>query len=261
MKTWRTVGLALMAVVMSVNFAACSDDDDPGQPDQPVSGDLKLKSCIWDMDGGTRLYYDDQGRVDGFDVVDEAGFAYASVVIKYDGNRIEASTEGDVYIECVCTLNDKGHIEKTVYTDDYSTTTNTYTYDGQGQLISCYNLESDETSYLTWENGNIVAGETPYQEATYTYTDVSSTRGLVFLDDILIDAFGSNPLLPILANNGYFGKVPQNLLASVTGSYKDSEYSSTWNLSYEYGSNGYVSKISATGGYDFDDSSVTLTWE
>ena len=28
MKTWRFIGMALLAVVVCVNFAACSDDDE-----------------------------------------------------------------------------------------------------------------------------------------------------------------------------------------------------------------------------------------
>ena len=31
MKTLRLIGMAIVAVIMSVNFAACSDDDDEGE--------------------------------------------------------------------------------------------------------------------------------------------------------------------------------------------------------------------------------------
>lgn len=38
MKTLRLIGLALVAVMMSVNFAACSDDDEEGIDITQVEG-------------------------------------------------------------------------------------------------------------------------------------------------------------------------------------------------------------------------------
>ena len=37
MKTLRLIGLAIVAIVMSVNFAACGDDDD-----EPTTGNATL---------------------------------------------------------------------------------------------------------------------------------------------------------------------------------------------------------------------------
>lgn len=36
MKTFRLIGMALLAVVMCVNFASCSDDDDPIKNDDGI---------------------------------------------------------------------------------------------------------------------------------------------------------------------------------------------------------------------------------
>ena len=36
MKTFRLIGMALLAIVMCVNFASCSDDDEPSKNDDGV---------------------------------------------------------------------------------------------------------------------------------------------------------------------------------------------------------------------------------
>lgn len=36
MKTFRLIGMALLAVVMSMNFTSCSDDDEPSKNDDGV---------------------------------------------------------------------------------------------------------------------------------------------------------------------------------------------------------------------------------
>ncbi|WP_044266488.1 hypothetical protein [Bacteroides timonensis] len=38
MKTLRLIGMAIVAVIMSVNFAACSDDDEEETPTNPLIG-------------------------------------------------------------------------------------------------------------------------------------------------------------------------------------------------------------------------------
>lgn len=38
MKTFRFIGMAIVAIIMSVNFAACSDDDDDNSSNNPLIG-------------------------------------------------------------------------------------------------------------------------------------------------------------------------------------------------------------------------------
>ena len=42
MKTFRLIGMALLAVVMCVNFASCSDDDEPSKNDDGVCTTIVL---------------------------------------------------------------------------------------------------------------------------------------------------------------------------------------------------------------------------
>ena len=54
MKTLRFIGMAIIAVIMSVNFAACSsDDDDENKSDSPLVGTWMMTKSI--KDGHTRI--------------------------------------------------------------------------------------------------------------------------------------------------------------------------------------------------------------
>ena len=262
MKTFRFLGMALLAVVLCVNFTACSDDDSEQNENGNQSGEnLKLASVTWDLnDGGTEYSYDAQGHISEVAEYDEAGELSSLSTIEYNSDNIVVTTD-DGYHEDICSLNANGQIVKSVCTSGGYTKTAEYAYNAEGYLISIYEVEYDETTNLTWENGNLIKADDGYMEKTYAYTSTPSEKGFTYLDDILIDIFPDNVYLPLLANSGYFGKVPKNLLASAAETYQDSGDSSSWNLDYEFGDNGYVTKISAVGGADFDDSWVSLTWK
>jgi hypothetical protein len=49
MKTFRLIGMAVMAVLMCVNFAACSSDDDPTE--EPTTDLSKIIIGTWVQDG------------------------------------------------------------------------------------------------------------------------------------------------------------------------------------------------------------------
>lgn len=52
MKTLRFIGMAIIAVIMSVNFAACSSDDE-NKSDSPLVGTWMMTKSI--KDGHTRI--------------------------------------------------------------------------------------------------------------------------------------------------------------------------------------------------------------
>ena len=222
MKTLRFIGTALLAVVLCVNFAACSDDDDEPNGETPSGKTLKPSSLTW-MDGSWTDYsYDAQGRVSKVEEYDETGDLYNSTTIEYNDNNIVATTNNGEHRD-VCTLNSNGQIERTVCTSSGSTTTCDYTYDGNGQLTSI-SYEDGESYQLVWENGNLVRTEIDSDIITCTYTSI----------------------LPLLANLGYFGKAPQNMLETLTYTNKTSGNATVINYSYELGQDGYVSKMSGT---------------
>ena len=92
MKTLRFIGTALLAVVLCVNFAACSDDDDEPNGETPSGKTLKPSSLTW-MDGSWTDYsYDAQGRVSKVEEYDETGDLDNSTTIEYNDNNIVAIT-------------------------------------------------------------------------------------------------------------------------------------------------------------------------
>lgn len=268
MKTLRLIGMALLAMVLSVSFTACSDDEQNGNGGT-AGNEMKVSTFTWDDGSWDELAYDKQGRISNLEEYDETGELVSNVVIDYNENNIRMAvtypSSGRVETS-ICTLNSEKLIEKTVLTyneDIYDSETVRYTYDANGQLISIYNTDSGEEHHLTWENGNLVKDEYSSHEEkaemVYHYTSIPSSKGyFVFFDDMMIDIF-SNYDLNILANEGCFGKVPQNLLS--VGTFRSFTWESTdkWELTYELGENGYVSKIS--GIEDDEEYCATLTWK
>ena len=67
MKTFRLIGMALLAVVMCVNFTSCSDDDEPSKNDDGVITNQKLlvELRVTDEDGVsiTEYSYDSNGKL------------------------------------------------------------------------------------------------------------------------------------------------------------------------------------------------------
>ena len=262
MKTLRLIGMALLAVILSVGFTACSDDDDSGQQGNGNNG-LKLSSYTFieheDGDGGYYGYefeYDEQGRVSKAVYSDED---YSDrTTVEYNGNSIIA-TNSDGHKD-VCTLNSKGQIENSVCTSYGYTSTYQYTYDGNGYLTNIYRVEEDDDYRFTWENGNLVKAEMYGTITTIEYTDIPSSKGgqaLFFLNDVTLDI--DCDILHILGNFGYMGKVPQNMPASMTYTDKYGDTDLT-EFSYETGKDGYISNINfkMNGNSVYD---MTLSWE
>ena len=66
MKTFRLIGMALLAVVMSMNFTSCSDDDEPSKNDDGVITNQKqlveLRMTYEDEVSITEYSYDSKDR-------------------------------------------------------------------------------------------------------------------------------------------------------------------------------------------------------
>ena len=115
MKTLRFIGMAIVAIIMSVNFAACSDDDEEGN-----NGNNPLVGTWIDDDG-----------------------SYEAIIWKFnaDGTGIEQLTEGgpptDTY--------------SFTYTYDAKTTVLTVTYKEDGDLVPT----DIDTYYVTFSGNTM----------------------------------------------------------------------------------------------------------
>lgn len=93
MKTFRFIGMALLAVVVSINFIACSDDEEK-------SGEYKLAGTSWTQDGDDDIFC----FLNGGEVV-----TYENYIDYKNGEKayhMKWSINGDVL-----TLTDDGYFE------------------------------------------------------------------------------------------------------------------------------------------------------
>ena len=251
MRLLKHIVSILSVVVLCMSLAACSKDDD-SQYDDNNKG-LKLSSVTMEDNTYYKLLYDSQNRISRIDIY-WSDTKSSHITFEYSDSHIVMREMDNEYIEnnhTMCILNAKGFIEKTItyYNDARSPYTALYFYNEENQLIRT----SDRIEYFIWENGNItkekwIGDETGADNGYYDeikYNSTPSSRGFfLFFDDTFFDIF-QNYDLCWLANFGYFGSVPKNLISEI------------WEdvISYEYYDNGYVSQIS---GKDF---SWSLVWE
>ena len=96
MKTLRFIGMAIIAVIMSVNFAACSsDDDDENKSDSPLVGTWMMTKSI--KDGHTRIP-GQNGFDSGLGLVFSANGTFYNLVENEkaeDGNTYNVELKGD----------------------------------------------------------------------------------------------------------------------------------------------------------------------
>ena len=234
MKTLRFIGMALFAILMCVNFAACSsgDEDPTNENDLPIENDSKQKLIAsLTISGKTfNFTYNTKNQLIS---VSEVG----------NNNKIDFEWS-DTQIKATPT--NKYETEPVIYTLKNgviaSVGGNKLTYDKDNHLISANN------DNWTWSNGNIskFVHKNDNETQTYTYTyytdkenkhpiaDVSSARlyyvGALEYDELLF-----------IAHPSLLGKINKNLIKTRTeDSYVD-EYI------YELDDNGYPVKIKENG--------------
>ena len=102
MKTLRFIGMAVIAVIMSVNFAACSSDDE-NKSDSPLVGTWMMTKSI--KDGHTRI----PGQ-NGFD--SGLGLVFSANGTFYNLVENEKAEDGKY------SYDEKGNALTLIYTDD-----------------------------------------------------------------------------------------------------------------------------------------------
>lgn len=80
--------MAIVAVIMSVNFTACSDDDDEGEGNNGTS--KKFISATYESGDASSFEYDNQGRITK-EVWDEYELRQEITEFTYEANRIIAT--------------------------------------------------------------------------------------------------------------------------------------------------------------------------
>ena len=159
MKTFRLIGMALLAVVMCVNFASCSDDDDPIKNDDGIITNQKKLMEIKETsdDGYISIYtfsYDNQSRLTSI-VDNEDGHSDNNIInFTWGNNTIIATKRGDA--RRTYTLSDN-LVRKQQNNEGAS---KAFTYNSSNQLIKVDETDErhsgDDCSYTyTWDNGKM----------------------------------------------------------------------------------------------------------
>ena len=152
MKTFRLIGMALLAVVMSMNFTSCSDDDEPSKNDDGVITNQKqlveLRMTYEDEVSITEYSYDSNGKlVSATNTEQYDGSTHTSTyTVTWGANKIIESRNG----EAITYTLENGLITHTSDSDGGDLDNTDFTYNANNQLIK---LQYDEEDYLsyTWQ--------------------------------------------------------------------------------------------------------------
>ncbi len=172
MKTFRLIGMALFAVLLSVGFAACSsnvDDDDNGG----TSSDKRLVKMTEQGESNTYTYvftYDSQGRVVRKDVKRDGTLDYYYIYAYFDDLIVQKYYNDRGYSKEYSLTLENGLI---VSEEEKSWVTQ-YAYEN-GRLATKTN---DNGVYsFKWENGNVTRIDLNGESHTkYEYTNYAAPK-------------------------------------------------------------------------------------
>ncbi len=259
-KTFKLIGMCLVALAMTMTFAACeprdsgnNDDNDsggiPARQAMSTSGrnikTLSINSGGNEDDAVANFTYDAQGRVvqesiqtDGELLVTTYEYNEGTVVATRSDNNMPYST-------IIYTLAD-GRVVSSVETDNYAPK-NSYTLSYQ-YLNGCLTAigDGDYISSYTWSDGNLTGMDDGEVEVAYNTDNCTGKVELWLLasfDDLS------------MALQGYFGNGTKNRPISVTNHYAKA----TFTISYEVDSYGDPTTITTT--YGGISETLTIVWE
>jgi len=264
MKTFRMIGMAMFAVLMCVNFAACSgsDNDEPEVDKESgvVINEKKLVEMKIDEGIIIAFTYDDKDKLvsakgteiyNGKSYIYTYNYIWGNNIIKHDGLTF--------------TLAD-GLIQSTDSSDDKDLSDATFTYNSSKQLTSFKDNYNESISTFVWSNNKITKktyeSEWWNENTTIEYSD-KTCKGyfplMAWGDDMIDD----NPLF--LAHPELVGMRNNLLPIKIYSSSKNSEC--TTEISYTFTKDGYIeSCTSKETEVDNDNTEVettiyTFKWE
>ena len=259
MKTFRIIGMVLMAIVMGVNFTSCKPNNNEEEPTK------KLVKFSYDI-VETTFKYDDQGRlIESVEVQKEDSSLFTTAYTYVWGdNTIEFthSINGNVCGNHTLIL-ENGLLTK--LDSVYPFFDSTYTYNASGRVVKCEGFFSSRS--FKWNDDRLIekkiVSKSNTNIQTYAYETNATTKGynpLISRSVIANDLFTAHPELT--------GTKSQQLFSSnhnYTIFYSDNEeYDYTLNYKYEFDEDGYVNKAIVT--YDTEEGEVvneiyTMVWE
>lgn len=241
MRTLRLLGMALITILVSANFIACSSDDDEDSPikndDGIITNQKKLMELkITDDDSETVIWefsYDGKGRLAAVIQTEKYGsntdrdvtnFTWSDkTIVAEKGRSTQTYTLND---DLVRTIRD---------TDNEDWSNVSFTYNSSNQLIAAKDVDSHNYTYITtytWENERIIKvtyDDNSTTDITYSGKTCKGYFPLYTFDDD--DAiFYAHPELAGMRTT----QLPDQMYG------KDKEYEETEKYTYTLDKDGYV---------------------
>lgn len=188
MKTFRLIGMALLAVVMCLNFTSCSDDDneEPERNDDGIVTNQKRLVRIYNNDAGECIHdciYDSKGRLSTMFYYNNTfnytwGDGTITEIFEYNNGRDQKTT--------TFSINRNNNLIRSLHEQNKNAT---FSYNSSNQLIELKDLYSTRRTF-TWEKDRIVKVVENYKDndnitIEYTYSG-KSCKGYFPLYDIFI---------------------------------------------------------------------------
>ncbi len=230
MKTVKFIGMAFMALFMSVGFAACGDDEESPNPNTP--GGSTTKKLVYIRETAnygeiTTLEYNSDGWL--ANIYDLAYPDENNAYVKYE-------KMGD-YTLATLLYADGSEGSRFLY-DDLLRRVNddiTCEYDSEGHLIKYGDM------IFTWENGNVISygrAGSPYY-TTYTYYMDKENKFPTYADPVIGEV---DDYCFLQAHPQLLGVWCKNLVKTVNDD----------NITYELDADGYPIKYMENGNVEFD---------
>lgn len=263
MRTFRLIGMALLAVVMCVNFSSCSEDnEDDNENGNPIVNGKRLSTVTIEGNYYNSTYYnesfsfsyDKEGRL--IRVGGSESFTYS-----WSENFITITSDDGEGHEAKVALNKNGTVKS--YDDNWSSFV--FQYDSQNYLIKTNETKHDQYQtnihYFQWDKGNLtkVSGGSEF-EVTQTFDSKMKSNVVMALirgcDNPYDDSIGGgwNMQLLLATHPNICGNFSKNALHSLCTEGLDTYF--------EYDKEEYPTKIIEKDSENDEIQAIyTITWE
>lgn len=256
--------MAILAMIMCVNFASCKDDE----PEGGENGNLKEKKLVKieeqysDYTESYTYKYDKDNRLSSsLYKYGESEDDMSETIFEYLANSIEEREDGNLEVKYIYDTNINNRISK--MEKPYGMEGDVLlSYDKNFNLVETKSTFKEDCYFykLIWENDNVVKliSDRNTYDITYTNTENKnlSFALLAWIEDFMLDS----PLFyvhPELA-----GIKTKNLIEKITcnENSENTSYTNTNIFSYEFDKDGYVERIKIidSDGYE---SGYKLYWK
>ncbi len=257
MKTFRFIGMALIAILMCVNFTSCSSDDDEiiKDDDGVVTSEKKLIEVKEAYEDGTNTMtfsYDSKGKLISIVEKDYDSSNSDITNIIWGENTVKESSDGE---SITYSIND-GLVRTGLESDgrDYS-----FVYNSSKQLTT-YQYSDEHyssTRTLTWENGKVTKMDYDGEEiSTITYSNQTCKGYFPLMASMVEDDFKV-----MLAHPELIGMRTTQLPSQINS--KGNNWEDKEEYTYKLDKDGYVE--SCTAKYIKNDrtytTNYTFKWE